>query len=118
MDDDTAAGTRAVDEARIDEAREFIESKAGRKLDGELGDALRDGVALCELANALKPGAVVKVNRGRMPFLKMENIASFLEFAAANGVQSSELFQTVDLYEQRNVAAVVDCVLAVKRVFG
>ena len=56
--------------------------------------------------NALKPGSVKKINDGAMPFKQMENINSFLAAAGKYGVPTTDLFQTVDLYEAKNMNAV------------
>ena len=45
--------------------------------DGRWPESLRDGVVLCELANALRPGSVSQINRSTMPFPQRENV-SFL----------------------------------------
>jgi len=44
------------------------------------------------------PGSVKKINVSKFAFNEMENIAFFLQFAKYY-VSSTELFQTVDLYE-------------------
>ena len=46
--------------------------------DGQWPETLRDGVALCELANALRPGSVVLINRSSMPFPQRENVSFLL----------------------------------------
>lgn len=43
----------------------------------------------------------------------MENIETFLKGAEAYGVPNNSLFQTVDLYEGRNMAMVVSTILQV-----
>lgn len=50
------------------------------------------------------------------PFKQMENIGSFLKKASQMGLQAHDLFQTVDLYEAKNMTQVVSCILAVKRI--
>lgn len=44
--------------------------------EGQFADVLRDGVALCELANALRPGSVAQINRSTMPFPQRENVSN------------------------------------------
>ena len=41
---------------------------------------------------------------------KMENIQQFVSFCENYGVPKTCLFQTVDLYENRNMAQVLSCV--------
>ncbi|XP_046848806.1 myophilin-like [Xenia sp. Carnegie-2017] len=97
------------------EALDFIESKTGRKCDGATQAALKDGVLLCHLANAIRPGAVKKINESKMAFKMMENIGNFLTFAESLGCAKSDLFQTVDLYEGQNIPQVINGILAIKR---
>jgi len=40
----------------------------------------------------------------------MENIEVFVSFCEAYGVPRTSLFQTVDLYEGRNMAQVLSCI--------
>jgi hypothetical protein len=62
------------------EARAWIEDTLGRSLpSGDLLDALKDGVALCELANLVLPPPGVKFKKSQMPFIQMENISQFLK---------------------------------------
>jgi len=42
--------------------------------------------------------------------LQMENIQLFLNFCENYGVSKTSLFQTVDLYEGRNMAQVLSCI--------
>jgi len=74
---------------------------------------LKDGMVLCNLANKLEPGAIGKIND--VPAVKMavfkasksnENIGKFLSWAERYGVPASNTFQTVDLFEGTNLAAV------------
>lgn len=78
-------------------------------------ELLKDGQMLCRLANALKPGSVKKVNNTTMAFKCMENIGAFLNVAAQCGVPSTELFQTVDLWEKQNLNMVVICLQSLGR---
>lgn len=41
-----------------------------------------------------------------MPFIQMENISHFLAGAEKLGVPKHDLFQTVDLYEKKNMTQV------------
>ncbi|KAJ3199142.1 hypothetical protein HDU82_000693 [Entophlyctis luteolus] len=50
-----------------------------------------------------------------MPFKQMENINFFLQAAEKLGVNKHELFQTVDLYEGKNMVQVVDSMYALSR---
>lgn len=52
-----------------------------------------------------------KANTGNAPFKHMENIQMFLDRSEAYGVPRECLFQTVDLYEARNMAQVLATLL-------
>ncbi|KAL0083438.1 kinase-like domain-containing protein [Phycomyces blakesleeanus] len=60
--------------------------------------------------------AVRSVSRKNVPFVKMQNIGLFLQAAHELGLQSSELFQTVDLYEAKDMIAVTNTILTLARV--
>ncbi|KAK3252307.1 hypothetical protein CYMTET_38395 [Cymbomonas tetramitiformis] len=103
------------------QAREWITAITGEDLSQACGAeafaaALKSGVLLCSLLNGIKPGTVKKVNKQKMPFMQMENINSYLEGCKALGMPPSDMFMTVDLYEAKNVAAVVDNVISLARV--
>ncbi|CAO4361958.1 unnamed protein product [Caenorhabditis nigoni] len=101
------------------EILQWVQDVTGLSFDTQ-GDAdnfvkvFQDGSVLCNLANALKPGSVKKVNTSAMAFKKMENISFFLKFAE-EFVQKSELFQTVDLYEGQDPNAVLICLASLAR---
>ncbi|KAJ1867777.1 Protein kinase of the Mitotic Exit Network [Coemansia sp. RSA 989] len=100
-----------------DTAVKFIEAVLGEHLDAcTLRESLRDGVVLCRLINALRPGSVKRINTKRLPFTQMENISNFLAAAQKLGLDSSDLFQTVDLYEGKNMPRVIMTLLAIARV--
>ncbi|KAJ2807374.1 Protein kinase of the Mitotic Exit Network [Coemansia guatemalensis] len=95
----------------------FIETVLGVRLDAcSLRESLRDGVVLCRLINKLRPGAVKRINTRNIPFTQMENISNFLAAAQSLGLDSSDLFQTVDLYEGKNMPRVVMTLLTIARV--
>lgn len=58
----------------------------------------------------------VKYTTSAMPFKQMENIATYLHaLSKLEKFKSFDLFSTVDLYEGKNMAQVVRCILACKR---
>jgi hypothetical protein len=71
-------------------------------------ESLKNGIILCELINAVIPGTVKKINRRSMPFLERENIANYLNGCRDNGMALVDLFDTQDLYENKNVVSVID----------
>jgi len=76
---------------------------------------LKDGRVLCQLINALEPGSVKKINESKMAFKQMENIGNFLDAIGKYGVPKSDACQTVDLYENQNIASVVGTLCALGR---
>ncbi|KAF9924187.1 hypothetical protein FBU30_005805 [Linnemannia zychae] len=106
-------------QGRFKAAQDFIERTVGKPLpSSDLHESLKDGVILCRLANRLRPGTVEQISLKNLPFVKMENISNFLNAAKQLGVQSSDLFQTVDLYEGKDMNQVVSTILTLERVVG
>ncbi|CDH52536.1 pkinase-domain-containing protein [Lichtheimia corymbifera JMRC:FSU:9682] len=97
-------------------ALDFINTTCGLQLQSDnLFAQLQDGIVLCNLINALKPGAIPSIGTHHSAFVKMANISLFLKGARELGVPSSDLFQPVDLYEARNMGAVVNTILTLAR---
>ncbi|XP_032454323.1 muscle-specific protein 20 isoform X14 [Nasonia vitripennis] len=99
------------------EAQEWIESIIGNKFPAGLPieDVLKDGVVLCELMNKIKPGSINKVNTSGGEFKMMENINKFQKALKEYGVSDVDVFQTVDLWEKKNIAQVVTTLFALGR---
>lgn len=104
------------DGATTSEVRTWISTVIGEELPSneDLMDVLKDGLILCKVANAIKPGCASS-KKSAMPFVQMENIASFLKAASHLGVPQHELFETVDMYELRDPAQVLVCLKALSR---
>ncbi|KAM0696026.1 hypothetical protein Q7P36_004509 [Cladosporium allicinum] len=100
------------------EARAWIEDTLGRSLPpGDLLDALKDGTALCELANMALPPPGIRFKKSQMPFIQMENISHFLkacEMPPLN-MHAHDRFLTVDLFESKDPAQVLQCLGAFSR---
>jgi len=86
-------------------SQNWIEQVLGRPFPGEFGDSLKDGTMLCELLNAIKPGCV-KANASKMPFKQMENVSNYLKVSRSLGVKQHDCFETVDLFEQKDLLLV------------
>nr|AKS48163.1 calponin-like protein-2 [Mytilus coruscus] len=81
--------------------------------------SLRDGVILCTLMKKVIDGTPseslpaacaktdLKPSPSELPFKQMENIEKFLKAAHKYGVPNTSLFQTVELYEARNLPMVL-----------
>lgn len=70
---------------------------------------LKDGTVLCELINSLYPegqAPVKKIQASTMAFKQMEQISQFLQAAERYGINTTDIFQTVDLWEGKNMACV------------
>ncbi|KAE8452469.1 hypothetical protein EG329_000371 [Mollisiaceae sp. DMI_Dod_QoI] len=105
-------------ESAANEARSFIESVLGEPLSsGDLLAGLKDGVALCKLVNLAVPNTLRFKARAVMPFVQMENIALFLEACRKPpfNLQEHDMFLTVDLYEAKDPAQVLQCLGAFSR---
>ncbi|CAI6313391.1 unnamed protein product [Periconia digitata] len=101
------------------EARAWIEEILGERLPaGDLLDALKDGTVLCKLVNLAVPNPGVKFKKSPMPFIQMENISHFLRACevAPLSMPSHDRFLTVDLYEAKDPAQVLQCLNAFSRV--
>ncbi|XP_043928443.1 transgelin-3 [Protopterus annectens] len=76
---------------------------------------LMDGTILCNLINSLHSsgkGPVRKISESKMAFKQMEQISEFLRSAEAYGVTTTDIFQTVDLWEGKDMAAVQRTLMA------
>lgn len=104
--------------AAANEARAWIEDILGERLpSSDLLECLKDGVALCKLINLALPSPGVKFKQSVMPFVQMENISIFLRACQAPplNLHQHDTFLTVDLYEQKDPAQVLQCLGAFSR---
>jgi len=98
------------------EVIEWIEAITGERFPNlPYEDALRDGQILCKLMNKMIPGCITKINTGGGQFKLMENINRFQEACKQYGVPEIDVFQTVDLWEKRNIVQVTQCLFALGR---
>ncbi|XP_012523258.1 muscle-specific protein 20 [Monomorium pharaonis] len=99
------------------EAQEWIESVLGKKFPpGEtFEEVLKDGQVLCHVMNKLSPGSVPKINTSGGQFKMMENINLFQKALKEYGVDDVDVFQTVDLWEKKDIAQVVTTLFALGR---
>jgi hypothetical protein len=100
------------------EIRAWVEGVLDRRLQGDtFADALHDGVALCQLANVLSPGAVPKINtKSTSAMFLTENIRLFLAACWKLGVPTGSLFNVGDLFNNGDMAAVLQTLLALGRI--
>jgi len=109
------AGKR--DPLQEQQAREWIESILGQKFPASAAyeDLLQDGIVLCKVMNKLKPGAIPKINESGGQFKLMENINNFQKAIQEYGVPKIDVFQTVDLWEKKDISNVTTCLFALGR---
>jgi hypothetical protein len=103
--------------AQDKEAQEWIEQLLGKKFPpgAAYEDVLRDGQVLCEVINKLAPGSVKKINSSGGDFKMMENITNFQKACVKYGMADTDLFQTVDLWEKKDISCVTSSLFALGR---
>lgn len=99
----------------IGEAKEWIEDVIHRPIPPivELEEALRDGVTLAEVVEALNPTKRYRIFRhARLQYRHSDNIAIFFRYL--DEVQLPDLFrfELIDLYEKKNIPKVIYCIHA------
>uniref|UniRef100_A0A452I743 Transgelin n=1 Tax=Gopherus agassizii TaxID=38772 RepID=A0A452I743_9SAUR len=70
---------------------------------------LKDGTVLCKFINSLYPkgqASVANTDPSNKAFKQMEQISQFLWAAEQYGIAPTDIFQTVDLWEGKNMACV------------
>jgi hypothetical protein len=108
-----SAEAQARQAAKYDKAlegalRTWVEEKTEMPIGDDFADGLKNGVILCKLINKLKPKTIKGINlKAKMPFHCMENITKFLNGCRALGIPEHSMFSTVDLYEAKNMTAVL-----------
>ncbi|XP_069080816.1 transgelin [Pleurodeles waltl] len=95
-----------------------VGAPAGRPEEGKAGFQawLKNGIVLGKLINSLYPegSKPVKVTEPppNMVFKQMEQVAQFLKASEDYGVVKTDIFQTVDLFEGKDMAAVQRTLMA------
>ncbi|KAM4854985.1 LIM and calponin homology domains-containing protein 1 [Thomomys bottae] len=90
-------------EPAFSEAQKWIEQVTGRSFgDKDFRTGLENGILLCELLNAIKPGLVRKINRLPTPIAGLDNIILFLRGCKELGLKESQLFDPSDLQDASN----------------
>ena len=99
------------------QARGWIEACIGEELGpGSFHDVLKSGVALCSLVRVIQPDIIKAPSKLAAPFKQMENIGNYLSACTKLGVSAHDSFQTVDLFEGKNMRVVAQNLHALARV--
>ena len=80
-----------------------------------LHSLLKDGVLLCNLINKINNTSSKYPNKSKSNFVQMENIHYFIQNARNLNVPDSENFQTIDLFEGKNMKQVIHCIYSLSR---
>ena len=99
----------------IGEAKEWIEDIIHKTLPPivQLEEALRDGVTLAEIVQALNPSHPIRIFRHpKLQFRHSDNIAQFFRFLADVELPELFRFELIDLYEKKNIPKVIYCIHA------
>ncbi|ROT42253.1 RasGAP-like protein [Sodiomyces alkalinus F11] len=99
----------------IGEAKEWIEDVIHRPIPpiAELEEALRDGVTLAEVVEALNPDRRFRIFRHqKLQFRHSDNIAIFFRYLDEVDLPDLFRFELIDLYEKKNIPKVIYCIHA------
>ena len=99
----------------IGEAKEWIEDITHKTLPPivELEEALRNGVTLAEVVEALNPDKRFRIfHHPRLQFRHSDNIAIFFRYLDEVGLPDLFRFELIDLYEKKNIPKVIYCIHA------
>lgn len=99
----------------IGEAKEWIEDIMRKSIPPivELEEALRDGVTLAEVVEALNPTRRFRIFRNpRLQYKHSDNIAIFFRYLDEVELPDLFRFELIDLYEKKNIPKVIYCIHA------
>ncbi|KAM5472909.1 iqgap-related protein [Microsporum audouinii] len=99
----------------IGEAKEWIEDVIQKPIPPivQLEEALRDGVTLAELVQALYPHRTFRIFYSpKLQFRHSDNIALFFRFLDEIELPEVFRFELIDLYERKNIPKVIHCIHA------
>ncbi|XP_060912821.1 LIM and calponin homology domains-containing protein 1-like isoform X6 [Labrus mixtus] len=87
-------------EPACQEAQKWIEAVTGKSFgEKDFRSGLENGILLCELLSAIKPGLVKKINRLPTPIAGLDNLSVFLRGCEELGLRGSQLFDPGDLQD-------------------
>ncbi|KAM9983283.1 hypothetical protein ACTFIZ_000183 [Dictyostelium cf. discoideum] len=88
-------------------AQDWIEEITKEKFKSSFSSSLKDGILLCRLINTIIPNTILYINNGNSSFKKMENIGNYLKGCLVVGLKKTDLFDTPDLFEEKNINFVI-----------
>jgi len=98
-----------LDRNREQKARAWLEELLAEKFEEEtFQDALKSGVRLCNALNKVYPQSVPKVATSGPVFVQRENIGNYVKACGRLGFNKSNLFETTDLYDGKNLTKVIE----------
>lgn len=100
----------------IEKSRSIIEPEAREC--AEFWNDISNGVVLCLLANALQPGAIDRIDRRELEWVKADNLSRFLRAARDHfAVRSKDLFHPLDMADatEEGLDRAIHTILAVKK---
>jgi len=107
---------KKLDEEVAEDVRDWVLALVNEDIGDDFYKSLRSGVILCKIVNSIVPGSIKSIRVGTLPFHMMENINSFIQACTTVfGMPTTDVFQTVDLYEGKNMTAVVSNLHALGR---
>jgi len=101
------------------ETQAWIEEILKSKFSDRLGVVLHDSKVLCRVLNEVIPDIIPESHYNMDPipdFKCLENIGLFVEECRKLGVRDNYLFISMDLFEEKNIELVCDCVLQLKKI--
>ncbi|PGG95995.1 IQ domain-containing protein containing GTPase activating protein [Blastomyces parvus] len=99
----------------IGEAKEWIEDVIHKTIPPivQLEEALRDGVTLAEVVQALYPHRTFRIFRHpKLQYRHSDNIALFFQLLKEIELPDLFWFELIDLYEKKNLPKVIHCIHA------
>ncbi|CAM1509986.1 Fc.00g003210.m01.CDS01 [Cosmosporella sp. VM-42] len=99
----------------IGEAKEWIEDVVHKAIPPivDLEEALRDGVTLAEVVEALNPDRRYRIfHHPRLQYRHSDNIAIFFRYLDEVELPDLFRFELIDLYEKKNIPKVIYCIHA------
>uniref|UniRef100_UPI0037E79F7A LIM and calponin homology domains-containing protein 1-like isoform X2 n=1 Tax=Semicossyphus pulcher TaxID=241346 RepID=UPI0037E79F7A len=98
--DDSQRSEPSHPEPACQEAQKWIEAVTGKSFgEKDFRSGLENGILLCELLSAIKPGLVKKINRLPTPIAGLDNLSVFLRGCEELGLRGSQLFDPGDLQD-------------------